>query len=178
MENTAWQISGHLQCKVLYISRWVAMHFWQPKQKRKCEYLHDLMWKEKGQPETLGKAQLSLVLKIKESFLWGITKRTLFNLINAHKSIFAVNTAHNRKASPWNPGTFLLVICNLETGFILSRGTNRENNLQTVLHNTLVSPSQFVMHGAPVTLRTCSLNSRSAALHSGYESMLTGLMLT
>lgn len=32
-----------------------AVHFWQQKQRRKYEYLQDLMWEGKGQTEALGK---------------------------------------------------------------------------------------------------------------------------
>lgn len=103
MENIAWKTSPqargtYLPCKILYISRWVATDFWQLKQRRKCEYFHDSMCKRGRQTRGIRKSTIISGIKTRESFLWGLTPRTLFNLINnAHKSIRAVNTAQNKK---------------------------------------------------------------------------------
>lgn len=80
MENTAWKISAQWTPAVEGLIHFqVSGHTFLAAKTKEEMYLHDLMWKEEGQPEALGKAQLSLVLKIKEPFLWGLTKRTLFN---------------------------------------------------------------------------------------------------
>lgn len=73
-------------------------------------------------------------MKIKESFLCGLTQRALFNLIaDDHKSILAVNTTHNKKGLTIKPRDISLVICNPEIDFIVPRGTNGQYNLQIVL---------------------------------------------
>ena len=55
-------------------------------------------------------------IKAREAILWGLTPRTLFGLINnAHKSILAANTAHNKKA-------VTVKSRNIPTGHLQSKG--------------------------------------------------------
>lgn len=72
--------------------------FWQPRQRRKYECLYDLVCKKGRQTKSMRKNALISGIKTRESLLWGLTQRTLFNLNNnAHKNTLVVNTALNRK---------------------------------------------------------------------------------
>lgn len=77
-----FQVSGHT--------------FLQPKQRRKCEYLHDSMCKRGRQTGGIRKSTIISDIKTSESFLWGLRGHCVIN--NAHKSILAVNTARYKRA--------------------------------------------------------------------------------
>lgn len=55
------------------------------------------MCKRGKQTRSISKSTVISGIKTRESLLWGLKQKTLFNLINnAHKSILAVNIAYNK----------------------------------------------------------------------------------